>query len=82
MYEVIIIKQLTFSLCTPLKLDSVIVWKSISQQKISHFKYDNLEFQYYLLDGNQNTKGAKLKFRAKSMNDLGSEDGRWKYDDT
>ena len=39
----------------------------VSKQNISHIKYDNLEIQEYLLDGNQNTKVAKLIFKAKSI---------------
>ena len=56
--------------------------EKVSKQNISHIKYDNLEIQEYLLDGNQNIKVAKLIFKARSMTlDLKMQK-KWRYQDT
>jgi hypothetical protein len=36
--------------------------------KISNMKYDRLEMQEYLLEGNRNTKLSKLIFKARGKN--------------
>jgi hypothetical protein len=51
------------------------------QSKISHLKYDDLELQEYLLDGNRNTEVAKFIFKARSMTLNIKTHKRWKYDD-
>ena len=56
--------------------------EKVSKQNISHIKYDNLEIQEYLLDGNQNIKLAKLIFKTRSMTlDLKMQK-KWRYEDT
>ena len=51
------------------------------QSKISHLKYDDLEIQEYLLDGNRNTDVAKFIFKARSMTLNIKTHKKWKYKD-
>ena len=53
----------------------------IKQSKISHIKYDDLQLQEYLLDGNRNTDVSKCIFKARSMTLNIKTQKSWKYSD-
>ena len=52
------------------------------QTKISHIKYDDLEMQEYLVDGNRNTEISKFIFKARSMTLNIKTQKSWKYSDS
>ena len=52
------------------------------QTKISHIKYDDLEIQEYLVDGNRNTEISKFIFKARSMTLNIKTQKSWKYSDS
>ena len=53
----------------------------IKQSKISHIKYDDLQIQEYLLDGNRNTDVSKFIYKARSMTLNIKTQKSWKYSD-
>jgi hypothetical protein len=53
-----------------------------TQTKISNIKYDNLEMQQYLVDGNRNTEISKFIFKARSLTLNLKNQKSWKYLDT
>ena len=53
----------------------------IKQSKISPIKYDDLQIQEYLLDGNRNTDVSKFIYKARSMTLNIKTQKSWKYSD-
>ena len=51
------------------------------QTKSKQLKYEKLEIQEYLLEGNRNTVLAKLIFKARGRNLDIKGHKKWKYDD-
>ena len=54
----------------------------IKQTNISHIKYDDLQMQGYLVDGNRNTKISKFIFKVRSMTLNLKTQKSWKYSDS
>ena len=54
----------------------------IKQTTISHIKYDDLQMQEYLVDGNRNTKISKFIFKVRSMTLNLKTQKSWKYSDS
>ena len=52
------------------------------QSKIVNLKYDRLEIQEYLVDGNRNTKLSKIIFKARSLTLDIKLHKKWKFKDT
>ena len=52
------------------------------QSKMANLKYDSLEIQNYLVDGNKNTKLSKLIFKARSLTLDIKLQKKWKYEGT
>ena len=51
------------------------------QTKIANLKYEKLEMQDYLLDGNFNTQVSKVVYKARTQTLDIKTHKRWKYDD-
>ena len=54
----------------------------IKQTNISHIKYDDLQMQGYLVDGNRNNKISKFIFKVRSMTLNLKTQKSWKYSDS
>ena len=52
------------------------------QSKMANLKYESMEIQNYLVDGNKNTKLSKLIFKARLLTLDIKLQKKWKYEDT